>query len=173
MCWCSPMQRNVWTVPIHHRHNAKFEIVAAHRCKETSRPYRLTIGTPRNLHVLLLADAKKCLDCTTSPEARREIYMCCCSPMQRNVSTVRTHHRHTGAATTFRNPFPLGLPAKTANSNDFYRREYLGKPKPHGNTNLTRTGETEKNLTMTVLGALGPGRTTPWLWAAWPSLESS
>ena len=124
MCCCSTMQRNVSTAPmhhrhtakftcvaarrckkrldctdIHHRHTAKFACVAAHRCREMPGLYRFTIGAPRNLHVLLLADAK------------------------RNVSMVQTHHRHTGAATTFQNPFPLGIPAKTANGNDFYRRE--------------------------------------------------
>ena len=122
-CCCSPMQRTVSTVPIHPRHTAKFTRVAARRRKEPSRLYRLSISTPRNLHVLLLADAKKRLVCTHSPWAHREIYMCCCSQMQITVSSVRTHHRHTGAATTFQNPFPLSLPATTANGNDFYRRE--------------------------------------------------
>ena len=53
-----------------------------------------------------------------------KIYTCCCSPMQRNVLIVRTHGRHTGAATTFQNQLLVGLPAKTTNGNDFYRREY-------------------------------------------------
>ena len=90
MCCCSPMQINVSTVPNLHRHNAKFTPAAARRCKETSRLYRFNISTPRNLHVLLLADGH----CTDSPWAHREIYMCCCSPMQGNVSTVPIHHRH-------------------------------------------------------------------------------
>ena len=88
---CSPMQRNIWTVQIPHEHNAKLECVAARRCEETSRLYRLTIGTPRNQNALLLADGH----CTDSPQAQRANYMCCCSPMQRNVSIVQTHHRHT------------------------------------------------------------------------------
>ena len=41
-----PTQKNVSTVPTHHRHTAKFTCVAAHRCKETSRLHGLTIGTP-------------------------------------------------------------------------------------------------------------------------------
>ena len=131
MCCCSPMQRNVSTAPIHHKHTAKFTCVAAHRCKDTStvqlhcrrtakftcdaahrcketsqlyrftmgtlrhlhvllltdaktrRLYSFTVGAPRNLHVMLLTDAKKRLNCTDSPWARCDIYMCCCSPMQR------------------------------------------------------------------------------------------
>ena len=111
------MQRNVSTVELHpvgtprnllvllladakkrldctnspYRHTAKFTRVAARRCK-ASRLYRLTMRTPRNFYVLLLADAKKRLDWTDSPYAHREIYMCCCSQMQRNVSTVPTPH---------------------------------------------------------------------------------
>ena len=53
------MQRTVSTVQTHHRHTASFICVAARRCKEPSRLYRLTIGTPRVLYVLLLADAMK------------------------------------------------------------------------------------------------------------------
>ena len=79
----------------------KFTRVAARRCKETSRLYQFTLGTPRNLHVLLLTDAKKRLNCTGSPWAHREIYMFCCSPMQRTVSTVQAHHGHTAKFTCF------------------------------------------------------------------------
>ena len=57
------------------------------------------MGTPRNLHVLLLTDAKKRLNCTDSPWAHRESYMCCCSPMQRSVSTGPIHTRHTAKVT--------------------------------------------------------------------------
>ena len=118
------MQRNISTVPIH------------------------PVGTPRNSRVLLLADAKNRFDCTNSTCRHTAKFTHVFSSMQRNVSTVpiqpvgtprnlhvlmqtsvstvRTHHRHTGAATTFQNPFPLGLPATTANGNDFYRREYHG-----------------------------------------------
>ena len=73
--------------------SAKFTCVAVHRRKETSQLYRFTMGTPPNFHLLLLADAKILLNCTDSPWAHRECCMCCCSPLQRNVSTVQTHHR--------------------------------------------------------------------------------
>ena len=76
MCCCSPMQRNVSTVPFLHKHTAKFTCVAARRCKETSRLYRFSISTPRNLHVLLLADAKKRLDCTDSPYRHTAKFAC-------------------------------------------------------------------------------------------------
>ena len=117
------MQSNVWTGPIHHRHTAKFTCVAAHQCKETSRLYRFTTGTPPKFHLFLPTDAKKRLDCTDSANLR-EINMCCCSPMrrnvltapiqdrvcreidmclwspmQRNVSTVPIHHEHTAKFT--------------------------------------------------------------------------
>ena len=52
-----------------------------------------------NLPVLLLNDANKRL-------------------------TVPSHHRHTCDATTFQNPYPQGLQAKTTKRNDVYRREY-------------------------------------------------
>ena len=40
------MQRNVSTVPIHHRHTPKFTRVSPRQCKKTSRLHGLTIGTP-------------------------------------------------------------------------------------------------------------------------------
>ena len=138
MCLWSPMQRNVSTVPVHNKHTAKFTSVAAHRCNKSldctdspwaHREFNMCCCSPMR---------KKRFDCTELPNAHRQIYTCCRSPMQRNVSTARTHHRHTGAATTLQNPFPLGVPAKTANSNDFCRREYelrslfSGKPKGYG-----------------------------------------
>ena len=92
-CCTPPMQRTAWTGPIHQRHTPKFICVAARRCKETSQLYRFTIGTPRNLHVLLLTNVKKRLDCTDSPQAHRQNFIRCCSPMQRNVSTVLIQHR--------------------------------------------------------------------------------
>ena len=86
------MRKRVWTLPILHTHTAKFTCVADPRCKETLRLYMFTAGTPRNLHVMLLADAKQRLQFTISTPQN---YVCCCSPMQRNVSTVPTLHRHT------------------------------------------------------------------------------
>ena len=91
ICCCPSMQRNVSTVQIHHGHTAKFTCVGARRCRKTFRLDRFTMGTPRNLHVLLLADAGNRLDCTDLPWAQREIYMCCCSPMQRSVLTGSNH----------------------------------------------------------------------------------
>ena len=162
------MQRTVSTVQTHHRHAAQFPRAAARRCKETSRLYHFTIGTPRNLHVLLLADAKKCLNCTDSPWAHREIYTCCCSPMQRSVSTGPIHHRHTAkftcvAARQCKEPSRLyGLTIGTPARQRLFKTRFPWVCRRQQQTATASTGgskrHTEQNLRINVNALRGPAR---------------
>ena len=136
-----------------YRHTPKFIRIAA-RCKETSRLYQFTIGTPRNLHVLLLADAKKCLSCTDSPWAHREIYTCCCSPMQSSVSTGPIHHRHTAkfecvAARRCKEPSRLyGLTIGTPARQRLSKTRFPWVCRRQQQTATTSTGRSSKNTDM-------------------------
>ena len=88
-------KKNVSTVPNHQRHTAKSTHVAAQRCKETSRLYRFTVGTPRNLHVMLLTDAKR--NVSTVPltiSTLSNLHLLLFTDAIK-VSTVPIHHGHT------------------------------------------------------------------------------
>ena len=95
MCCCSLMQRNVSTVQVHCSRTAKSLRDAAHRCKETSRLYRFTIGTPRNLTCVA---AHRCKE--TSQLHRftigtpRNSTCVAAHRCKTNVSTVQTHQKH-------------------------------------------------------------------------------